>query len=108
MIAELIGLASLIAVNAGINIGIYKYFGNRLDKLTEDNDKKINRIFERFDEHKKDMENCYVRKDVCAVMHQQTADNLSGIEKRINERIDVLQKDVKENFQKLIDVLTKK
>jgi hypothetical protein len=41
-------------------------------------------------------------------MHQQTADNLSGIEKRINERIDVLQKDVKENFQKLIDVLTKK
>lgn len=97
MLGEWVGLASLIAVNAGINIGIYKYFNNRLD-----------RVYKRLDEVKDNIDTKYVRKDVCSVMHTQTANNLSGLETRITERLNKLDKTVSENFQQLIRILTDK
>ncbi len=107
MFGEWIGLASLIATNVGINIGIYKYFNNRLDKLNAENDKKVNRIFERFDEHKKDMEEKFVRKDVCLVMHEQTAGNLSGLEVRMEKRLDKLEANIKDSLQEIAKILQK-
>ena len=107
MLGEWVGLSSLIATNVGINIGIYKYFNSRLDKLNAENDRKVNRIFERFDEHKKDMEEKFVRKDVCSVMHEQTANNLTGLETRMEKRLDKLEINIQASLQEVIKVLQK-
>jgi hypothetical protein len=97
MFADWVGLISLIIVNAGINIGIYKYFNARLD-----------RVYLRIDDVKDKFDKNFVRKDVCSVMHTSTAESLKAIEGRINERLDKLEKDVSENFTKLIELMTKK
>jgi division protein CdvB (Snf7/Vps24/ESCRT-III family) len=94
MLGEWVGLGSLIAVNAGINIGIYKYFNNRLD-----------RVYSRLDEVRDKIDTQFVRKDVCSVMHTQTAQSLTGLEARITERFNKLEKEVSDHFKQLIELL---
>ncbi len=80
LISEWIGLSTLLATNAGVAIGIYKYFNSKIDT-----------VWKRFDEHKEHTEETYVRKDSCSLLHTTTADNLKGLEGRIDKRFDKLE-----------------
>jgi hypothetical protein len=45
------------------------------------NDNKVSRVYGRFDEYKKDFEDKYQRKDICAILHKQICDDLVEIKK---------------------------
>jgi chaperonin cofactor prefoldin len=65
----------------------------------------VNRVWARFDEYKKvlddKLENRYVQKNVCDILHQSTASNLQGTEKRIDARLEKLENRVDEAFDKI-------
>lgn len=82
-IGEWVGLSSLLVTNIGAVYLTYNNFN-----------RKINRIYERFDEYKTHSEdnadNKYVQKDLCGVVHSNNSNNLSGLEDRIEKRFDKL------------------
>jgi hypothetical protein len=93
MLGEILGLSALVATNGGINIGIYRYFNARLAK-----------VYERLDKVKEVANNEFVRKDMCKVLHEQTANNLEGSETRTNTRFDKLE----EKMDRILSILTNK
>jgi hypothetical protein len=107
MIGEIVSLSALVLTNAGISIGVYKYFNGRVEKNSTDQDKKFNRVYERFDEHKKETGEKYVLKDMCGVMHKTNAENLVGLETRLNDRLDKADLKIESNFKTLFDHITK-
>lgn len=96
-LGEWLGLAGLLATNVGTAIGIYKYFNSKVD-----------RVYERFDEYKKIIKSEFVQKDLCKVMHENSSSNLNGLEKRLGDRIENLEKTVADNFKVVMDQLLKK
>jgi hypothetical protein len=96
LISEWIGLVALIGTNAGISIGIYKYFDGR-----------ISRVYERFDEHKKNVEESFVKKDLCKIMHDNSAANITGLENRLTIQVKDLKKQVEDNFAVVIGLMKK-
>ena len=85
-------------------IGIYKLydtFNKKVAKAEEKAVKDIARAYERFDEYKahieKMIEDKFVQKNLCDVMHANSADNLSGLEERLNGRISSVEKIVQDN-----------
>lgn len=97
VLSEIIGLASLIVANAGINIGIYKYFNGRLD-----------RVYSRLDEVKEGIEKKFIQKEICNLMHSKIKEESAAEETRAEKRLDKLEQVVKDNFQELIRLLEKK
>ncbi len=89
MITEWIGMGGLLLTNAGMLIGIYKHFDGR-----------IGRIYERFDQHKKDIEGKFVLNTMCKVMHDNNASNLNGLETRIEKRFDKLDEQIAKLLEK--------
>ena len=86
--AEWVGYGGLLLTNIGVFIGMFKHFNNR-----------ISRVYERFDEYKRDTDNKYVPNAMCKVMHDNNASNLNGLEERIEKRFDKLD----EQIIKLLD-----
>jgi hypothetical protein len=91
MTPEMMGWLTIVGTNIATSVGIYKYFNGRLA-----------RVYERLDEVKQGQENTYVRKDVCGVMHKETANNLIGSEVRLTARLDKLEN----KFDQIIDLIT--
>ena len=91
MIGEYLGIAGLIAANVGANIGIYRYFQGRIDKLNSEQDAKTARVYERLDEVRKGIDSCFVQKETCNILHMQTANNLVGAESRLEKRFDKME-----------------
>jgi hypothetical protein len=88
MLADWIGLISLTTVNVGASVGIYRYFNGQIDKFRIEIDNKISRVYSRLDEVKKSNNETFMNKDMCQVLHDSTASNLQGTEKRIDARLD--------------------
>ena len=97
MLGEIVSLSTLILTNAGINVGIYRYFNARLS-----------RVYERLDIVKNEVDEKYVRKNLCDVMHQQNAVNLTGLETRLTERFNKLEGETRDNFNRILSLLTDK
>jgi hypothetical protein len=91
-----VALWSLIATQVGVSIGIYKYFNAR-----------INRVYERLDEVKTQIDANFVKKELCKVMHDSTASSLTGVESRMNDRFDRLEERVEAAFNMIISMLKK-
>jgi hypothetical protein len=91
---ELWTVIGLLITNAGFLFGMWKYF-----------DARLARVYERFDEHKDEVEGKYVRKDNCSLLHNNTASNLMSIEKRVDERFDKLERKVEESFNMILNLL---
>ena len=89
-------IVGLLLTNAGFLFGMWRYFDTRLS-----------RVYGRLDEVKADTENKYVRKDNCALLHNNTADNLKGVEGRMDARFDKLEKKVDDSFKLILDLLKK-
>lgn len=67
----------------------------QLKLLEKETSSKIGRVYQRFDEHKSfledKMENRYVCKDMCNVMHNTTTNEIKGLRedmKALGEKID--------------------
>jgi len=89
-----IGVGVFIAANA------YK-FGQLEAKLAtkEDVKGKVDRIYERFDVHKKVMEENFVRKDMCGQLHVSAKDEM----KRIDEEYKTFRHEIRNQFQQILD-----
>jgi hypothetical protein len=98
MLGEWMGISSLVAVNVASSFGIYKYFQGKIDELSLKQDEKVARMYARLDEVKDNTEKCFIRKDICGVMHQQTASNLKGLEDRIEKRFDKIELKLEQVF----------
>ena len=96
MNGQLWTVIGLLITNAGFLFGMWKYF-----------DARITRVYGRLDEVKDSVDEIYVRKDVCQVMHTQTASSLAGLESRIGERFTNLEKEVRDNFKMILNILQK-
>lgn len=90
----LLVIIGLLLTNAGFLFGMWKYF-----------DARILRVYLRFGEHKATIENTYVRQGDCKLLHNNTADNLKGVDSRINIRFDKLESKVENNFAMVLDLL---
>ena len=95
-LGEWIGLVGLLATNAATAVGIYKYFNSKID-----------RVYERFDEFKKDIKEDFVQRDLCKIMHENSSSNLNGLEKRITDSVRKLEEKVDDNFKVVIDLMKK-
>ena len=91
---ELWSVIGLLITNAGLMFGMWKYF-----------DARLARVYMRFDEHKDEVEGKYVRKDNCSLLHSTTATNLIGVERRMDERFDKLEKKVDDSFNMILSLL---
>lgn len=96
LIGEWIGLTSVVLANVGSTIGIYMHFNNKID-----------RVYARFDEFKKTIKDECVQRDLCKAMHDNNSSNLSGLETRLGNRMDNLEKTVSDNFKLIMDQLLK-
>ena len=86
-IGEWVGLSSLLITNIGAVYLTYNNFN-----------RKISRIYERFDEYKihieENVEKKFVQKDLCSVVHNNSSSNLNGLEERIEKRFDKLDEQI--------------
>jgi hypothetical protein len=84
-------IGMIISNIAGL-VGVLKYFNSRFEKMYKD-----------LDDYKKEADQNYVRKDLCKVMHEQSAINIVGLETRLTIRQDKLEGKMDE----VISLLTK-
>jgi uncharacterized membrane protein YqgA involved in biofilm formation len=80
MWASIITNATTIILFLGAILGIYYHF-----------EKRVDRVYGRIDEIKKDFDERFVRKDICAISHTSTTSLLTGLETRIEKRLDKLE-----------------
>lgn len=107
LISEWVGMGTFSLIQIGFYVGLIKYINAQDGKVYSHVNKSVDRVYERFDENKKQMEDSFVRKDLCAVMHQTNTENLVGVEGRISEALGKLDKKVDENFKVVIDLMKK-
>jgi hypothetical protein len=93
---DVLTVLGLLITNAGFLFGMWKYF-----------DARITRVYSRLDEVKESVEGTYVRKDTCQLLHTSTAENLKGVEVRMDNRFDKLEKKVEDSFKMILDLLRK-
>jgi hypothetical protein len=93
---DILTVLGLIATNGALLFGMWKYF-----------DQRISRVYERFDEHKEEIKNEFVKKESCDLLHNNTANNLRGVENRMDARFDKLETKVESAFAMILDLLKK-
>lgn len=54
-------------------------------KAANEQNKKISRIYQRFDEYKEHFETKYVARDMCAILHKQIKDDIAEIKIDVKE-----------------------
>lgn len=62
-----------------------------LDLKEAEFDSKIGRVYQRFDEYKVHMENNFIRKDMCSVMHTANANATEEFRKEMLRRMDSME-----------------
>lgn len=74
----------LIATFGGIIASIGVFWGITW-KMGTEIDKKIGRVYGRFDEYKNHLEDTHTRKEVCDIKHEQISNDLMEIKKDVKE-----------------------
>ena len=99
-ISNWLQLATVICTMVGGFFVLVRYINSEDSTIIKDTDTKIGRMYGRLD----DMKDKFVQKDMCKVLHEQTASNLEGSEKRSTERFDKLE----QKINQILDLLMKK
>ena len=68
-------------------LGLLATFWGITWKMSQDTDKKVTRMFQRFDEYKEHLESTHTRKEVCDVKHEQLRSDVMEIKKDVKELI---------------------
>ena len=66
-------------------LGILATFWGITWKMSQDTDKKVTRMFQRFDEYKNHLEGTHTRREVCDVKHEQLTRDVSEIKKDVKD-----------------------
>ena len=66
-------------------LGVLATFWGITWKLGQDMDGKVVTIYKRFDVFKKNVEATHVRKEVCAIMHEQLSADMQEVKKDVKE-----------------------
>jgi hypothetical protein len=107
-LVEIFSIVAFLLTFAGFCFGLIKYINKQDGEVIKAADEKIGKVYSRFDVHKKFLEDNFVRKDMCGVMHQANAENLIGVERRLGEKMKDIEKKVDENFRVVIDLMKTK
>lgn len=86
MEAQIIGTwVGIVASIVGTIIGLIKYFGTQLSKTRDESEARVSRVYERFDDYKKNIEEKFVYKDMCHNVHQNGSENFRRLEERVEK-----------------------
>ena len=96
-----IELATFMATMVLGCFGLIRYINAEDSTVIRDTDQKIGRTYTRIDEVKKYMDDEFVREKQCKIMHDNTAFNLAGVEKRMNDRLDKHD----EKLEKILEIV---
>ena len=96
-----IELATFMATMVLGCFGLIRYINSEDSTVIRDTDKMIGRAYTRIDEVKKYMDDEFVREKQCKIMHDNTAFNLAGVEKRMNDRLDKHD----EKLEKILEIV---
>ena len=66
-------------------LGLLATFWGIAWKMSQDTDKKVARMFQRFDEYKEHLEVTHVRREVCDIMHEQLRTDVTEIKKDVKD-----------------------
>lgn len=94
------GLAAVVTITwkfSEYEKKIQDEINTKIEVSGKEQDKKTARVYERFDEYKNFIESQFVRKEMCGVMHSNTASainlqnaRLDSLEKKMDELKDIL------------------
>ena len=104
MNVEIWTVIGLLIANAGFLYGMWKHLITQMEEYAREQSQKLSRVYERLDVHKKYIDDKFVLKDMCKVLHEQGTLNTVGLETRITLRMDKLES----KFDQIIELLTKK
>ena len=79
---------------------LVRYINSADSTVVKDTDTKIGKVYGRID----DMKDKFVQKDMCKILHEQTANNLTSSEARSEVRFDKLENKI----DQILDLLMKK
>ena len=91
-LGELLTIIGLLIANAGFLYGMWKFL-----------DGKIDRVYQRLDEVK----DSFVRKDMCALLHQATVKDIADNVLRIEKSVEKLEGKVEAYFKQILERLDK-
>ena len=97
----------LLLTNALALFSGFRYLIGRIEEIDKQHDIKEARIFARLDEVKDGIDNKFVLKENCSILHKNTADNLVGSENRTVIRIDRLEVKVETMMSEILRILRK-
>lgn len=85
---QVASLTGIVALLSAITFFLWKFFSD-LKQIRQERDQKISRIYERFDEYKKHIEDRvkeeFVNQDLCKVIHTNSDTNFQHLETRMEE-----------------------
>ena len=70
-------------------------------------DARVTRVYARLDEVKDSIDNKFVLKENCKILHNNTADNFTSSENRTVIRIDKLEAKVEGMMKEILSILRK-
>lgn len=89
-----IGVALRVGfVVSGLVDTIRKEFNARLELIAAEMDGKVGRVYQRFDEYKAHMEDNFIRKEMCSIVHNGTGATLIELSKKVDvlgDKLDAL------------------
>ena len=72
-------------IRLGAGLGLLATFWGITWKMEQDMGKKLGKVYNRFDEFKKNIEATHVRKEVCEVVHRQLGADMSEVKADVKE-----------------------
>ena len=74
-----------IVIGVGAIVSLLAAFWGITWKMSDAMDKKMGRMYQRFDEYKEHLEGTHVRREVCNIMHEQLRNDVTEIKKDVKD-----------------------
>lgn len=92
IIEEVIAIGAFGVTIIGAVGGLTWKISREINALSQDEEQKRSRIYERIDEIKIKNEDTYTRKDVCSVTHQALSETIHNMDNRIETGLKELNR----------------
>jgi len=88
-----LGIIIFIGGCIGVSIRFGYIVSNTVSNIIKETDAKIGRVYERFDSYKEHVENSFVRKESCSLIHSGTTNAIEELKEAVErqtEKIDAI------------------
>ena len=82
------GIAAIVRVSfivSGFKEEVKKEIADEIAKVRAETSAKVGRAYERLDEYKKLSDDTFVRRDMCGLLHQGTAEAIKSLKEQVEE-----------------------